>query len=284
MYPDGKTLWISTAFLLACGIALIAIGYMWIGVIDIVLVLLALVVYFVRSRRAQARIDAWATEWPVVPEPLAWPAVVESAARAPLSAAGLAEAARLLHALHDAGIIAPDLPEAAQLQEALADYGEPVDMTAVLFALNEAHYAHADFDADRYLANLRFHNEHIEQFADTLCAYCDDMCTLAQCDNWQIIRLECTDMPAAAGRMRVTARLLIGAQTLDMAEIFFSKYLNTAWYVHIARALVADGAPRRLAWIYDDSGIWLTGLAADTDLQCLPHAIAGWRWVDEENL
>ncbi|MDO5090672.1 MAG: hypothetical protein Q4D61_03935 [Cardiobacteriaceae bacterium] len=272
MYPDGKTFWMSAVVMFAGGVGVIALGYVWLGVVILVFVALGVVMFFVRKSKGQIP-DKRFAEPPVpafeAPAPLAMPAPEE----------GLAEAQRLLQALHGVGIIAPDMPPLAQLQEALADYGEPVDVVAVLSALLEAHYYHADFAEGRYFANLRFHAEQVEQFAESLGEDFADLCHLAQCTDWEIADLQCGE--AAAGKMRFELRARVATQWIDMDEPFFSKYRNADFYVRIARTLMAAGAPRRLAWLYSDSGIWLSGLAPETDLRILPAAEEGWRWVDE---
>lgn len=280
MLPDAKTFWTSVAFLLVCGIALMAIGHVWIGAADLVFVGLGVVMYFVRKHQEQAAKKRLGESLTVMPDaPFEAPVLPEMPARKPLSEEGLAEAQRLLQALHGAGIIAPDAPPLAQLQEALADYGEPVDMVAVLSALLEAPYYHADFAGERYIANLRFHGEQVEQFAENFAEDFADLCHLAQCADWEIADLQCGE--AEAGKMRFELRARIGAQQIDMNERFFSKYRNADFYVRIAQALVASGAPRRLVWLYTDSGIWLSGLLPNTDLNALPDEEYGWRWVDE---
>ena len=77
-----------------------------------------------------------------------------------------------------AGVLAPRLPDPADLQESVADAGEPVTAGTVLGALQEAEYWHPGFDADEHLAALAFHDGHGEQLADTVAGQVDDLARL----------------------------------------------------------------------------------------------------------
>lgn len=267
-------------FFIGCGMVFIMMWGGWqgwaLGIFSIGFGVIGAALHVLKRRRAGREADAWQSAPPAVSLPAA-PQTVREAL--PLSDAERARAQAVLDGLHRAGVL-PEKPPLECLEAALADYGE-ADMEAVLNALIEAHAYHDDFDEARYLANLRFHPEQIEQYADTLREYIADMAALA---GQEIIveRLDCADTPEN-GRVAVNIRLDAGGQTVLLKERFFSKNLNPLLYEKTAQALTAAGAARRLAVYATDSGLWLAGLAPDADLAAL-QAQSGeywcWRFAD----
>ena len=59
-------------------------------------------------------------------------------------------------------------------------------------------------------------------------------------------------------------------------------------HVTLARAMVATGAPRWLAWIWSDQGDWSTALAPggverlNAELAPATGPTGGWEWVAEQ--
>lgn len=79
-------------------------------------------------------------------------------------------------------------------------------------------------------------------------------------------------------------RIRIGEQVIDYAGDV--KYLSTVLHVALAAVLRERGTGRRLAWLWSDQGVWLTGVA-DGEVERLdaalgPAADEGWEWVDEQ--
>jgi hypothetical protein len=65
-----------------------------------------------------------------------------------------------------------------------------------------------------------------------------------------------------------------------------AKYLSTVLHVSLARVLHERGTGRRLAWLWSDQGVWLSGLR-DGGVDELNAALGraageGWEWVDEQ--
>ncbi|WP_433036505.1 hypothetical protein [Actinomycetospora sp. CA-053990] len=193
-----------------------------------------------------------------------------------LSEHGRAELARIVAVLGRAGILAPRLPELADLQESVADAGEPVTPGTVLGALQEAEYWHPGVDADEHLAALAFHDSHGEQLADTVAGQVDDLARLV--GDALTVRLEHLEI---GERHRIGLRL--GEESHDLDYPGAAKYLSTVVHVAVARAARARG--RRLAWLWVDEGVWITALHGGTTVEALNAELAGsepWEWVDEQ--
>lgn len=287
--PDGKAMLASAVFLSLCAIVLMVLGgwRRWVGIATLLFVLVCAILYLLRRYRKK---DADAPEaiFPATPTPSpVWPTSSPSVPQSPpppLSAKGRAEAEKWLDKLHQAGILAPERPSVDALAAALADYGEPVDMDEVLNALLEAPWYVPDYQPERYLANLRFHEEQVEQSIDSLRSDIEDLFQLAQWPDFAIEQLAIAPADAASTAPQIHLHLRIGTQPLAMTCPFFSKYHNASVYVGIARALRSVEAPRRLAWYYHDSGFWLSGLAGEQPLAHLPQRSdtqSGWQWLDE---
>jgi hypothetical protein len=211
------------------------------------------------------------------------PPPVPAADPPPLSPEGKREVARVVTVLADFGVFAPHAPDPADLHGPVADQGEPVTTEAVLNALHEAAYYAPDFDAAAYSANLAFQESHVEQFADVLQEQIDELVRLAGgglADLSTTVQLTDTGTPRVPTRIR----LRVGAGEQVLTYTGADKYLSTVVHEALARILRERGTGRRLAWLWNDQGVWLTGLpdGALDDLNAALGAGDGWRWVDEE--
>jgi hypothetical protein len=65
-----------------------------------------------------------------------------------------------------------------------------------------------------------------------------------------------------------------------------AKYLSTVLHVSLARVLRERATGLRLAWLWSDQGVWLSGLrdgeVGRLDAALGPAADEGWAWVDEQ--
>ena len=204
----------------------------------------------------------------------------------PLSADGERELGRVVRVLADAGVFAPRVPDPADLRGPVADHGEPVTAAAVLAALHEADYYAPGFDASAYSAHLAFHDSHVEQFADVLQDQVDDLVRLSGGALADVA--VAVELGGRAGSARVPTRIRLtvdGAGTV-LAYDGAGKYLSTVVHVALAGILSARATGRRLAWLWNDQGVWLTALpdgAVDELNTALgPAAGEGWEWVDEQ--
>lgn len=199
----------------------------------------------------------------------------------PLSPEGERELARVVAVLADAGVFT-HAPDPAQLHWPVADHGEPFTADVVLAALDEAAYYEPGFDPAAYSANLAFHDSHGEQFADVLREQIDDLVRLAGGGlDGVTVTVELTER---AGTARVPTRIRLGDEVL--AYDGASKYLSSVVHVALARTLRERRTGRRLAWLWSDQGVWLSGLPDGTverlNAVLGPAAGEGWEWVDEQ--
>jgi hypothetical protein len=240
----------------------------------------------VRSWRA-ANKEARQPAGPAPPQNLAAPAP-SPARRAPdpLSPDGARELARAVAVLASAGVLAPHAPEPEQLREAVADHGEPVTADVVLAAMAEADWFRPSFRVSEYPANLAFHDSHGEQLAEVLRAQVEDIVRLAAGGLAGVSAVIEIRYPEDAGPVATRIRLADGGaeRVLDYAGA--AKYLSTVLHVSLARVLHERGTGRRLAWLWSDQGVWLSGLR-DGGVDELNAALGraageGWEWVDEQ--
>lgn len=203
-----------------------------------------------------------------------------------LSLAGHRELARVVAVLAGAGVLAPDIPDPRQLSEAVADYGEPVTAESVLRAMAEADWYHPGFVALPYSANLAFHDSHTEQLPEVLQDQVRDLVRLAGeglAGVTAIVEIGDPD----GGRLPTTVRIAVGGQERVLAYAGAAKYLSTELHVELARILRDRRTGRRLAWLWSDQGVWLSGLAEGgverLNLELAGPAVEGWAWVDEQS-
>jgi hypothetical protein len=194
--------------------------------------------------------------------------------------------AGIVAALAAAGVFAPRVPEPEQLREAVADQGEPVTAQVVLAAMAEADWHRPGLRLSDHSANLAFHPSHTEQLPDVLQAQAEDLVRLAGGEPADVSATVHIGHAEDGGRVPTRIRLAAGGpeQVLDYAGR--AKYLSTVLHVWLARALRERGTGLRLAWLWSDQGVWLSGLR-DGGVERLnaelgPAAEEGWAWVDEQ--
>jgi hypothetical protein len=89
-----------------------------------------------------------------------------------------------------------------------------------------------------------------------------------------------------ASRNRTRLRLAIDGTERELDYAGRPKYLSTVLHVTMARAMVATGAPRWLAW--SDQGVRSTALAPggverlNVELAPATGTTGGWEWVAEQ--
>ena len=209
-----------------------------------------------------------------------------SSPRPSLSSEGRRELDRVVAVLADAGVFAPQAPEPAKLSEAVADAGEPVLAEAVLMAVEEAYFYHPGFRAADHSANLAFHDSHTEQFVDVLRDQVDDVVRLAVGGLAGVTVAVSVEGREGTAREAVRLRIAVDGveRVLDYAGA--PKYLSTELHVVLAGIARERRSARRLAWLWSDQGVWLSGLA-DGDAERLNAVLGtaageGWEWVDEQ--
>jgi hypothetical protein len=202
---------------------------------------------------------------------------------ASLSPDGMREVARVVAVLAAAGVFAPQVPEPEQLSEAVADAGEPVTAEVVLMAVAEAGWHRPGFHSSEYVVNLAFHDSHVEQDVAGLRAQVEDVVRLCRGQAAAVVEV---GHPDGAGRIPTRIQIAAGGDEWVLDYAGAAKELSTVLHVSLARMLRERGAGRRLAWLWSDQGVWLTGLP-DGEVERLNAALGqaageGWAWVDKE--
>jgi hypothetical protein len=202
---------------------------------------------------------------------------------AALSPDGERDLARVVTVLADAGVFAPRVPDPEHLRGPVGDQGEPVTADTVLAALDEVSYYRPGFDPSVYSANLAFHSSHSEQSADVLRAQVDDIVRLAGGGLDGVTAA--IEVIERAGTGRVPTVIRLGDDRV-LAYDGAAKYLSTELHVALARILRERRRSLRLACLWSDQGVWLSGLTEGTverlNAALGPAAGSGWEWVDEQ--
>ena len=205
-----------------------------------------------------------------------------------LDEADQAQVAAIVALLGRAGVFLPAAPAPAHLFEAIADQGPPVDQATVLTALHEAAYYHDEFDGERCMANLAFHDINVEQDDEMLETQILDLVRLSRgalAVTDTSIDLQLLDGPGPLPDCTITMRVNGARRSVTYAPA--GKYLSTHLHVMLAMAMHEADPSRRLAWLWTDQGVWMTAITADalSMLRDGPGATAGaadgWEWIDD---
>lgn len=207
-------------------------------------------------------------------------------ARAPipaLSPYGAKQLKRAVSVLGSFGVFLPETPMVVYLQESVADYGEPVTLEAVLFALEEANYYHSDLDITRYTANLIFIPSKTEQFKETIETQLRDIIGIYKST------VAITDLNVSISDIhRISIRMMLNGECFECDYKGFPKYLSSTPFVKTAKWLHALGSGERLACFWSDQGAHITCISANA-LHELNSALgkgllanSTFTWLDEE--
>lgn len=172
------------------------------------------------------------------------------------------------------------------LAEGLAAWvqnGWALDQRAVLGALPAAQRWHPDFDAAAAMANLAFHEEHVEQGADAVRDQIADLARLAGASiTVRALAFELAEQESGPA----SAEIDIDGRRESIRWQADAKYLALDLHEAVARLLRARGGYRRLAWLIDDSGCWIAALGdggvdrLNSGAGAIADGHGGWRWID----
>jgi len=197
-------------------------------------------------------------------------------------AAESAEVPRIVDALVRAGVLteALDLPD-AELP------GHDVTPADVLSAFNEQLGLRELPGAVTVtqLGPLAFHDSHAEQFVATVREQVADLIRLGGLSGVTVeVDLEPdSSSPAVPTTLTITDDgRADGMRTVTYVGA--AKYLSTVVHVELARLVHGRATGTRLAWTWNDQGVWITalnGVGVD-ELNAEVGAAAWFTWVDEE--
>lgn len=233
-------------------------------------------------------LDLFETVWPLQQD--AGPAAAPPApSEIPvLSKSRAAKVRQIVAALAEEGVFRPEVLPPAALYSPVAERDEVPDQEVVLTALIEAEYYDRTFEPRRYLANLAFHNSKGEQFAETLRGQFDDLARLCGADlPIEAAQIDCQLVDGPGPQPECVIQFRAGGKPAALRYAPAGKYLSTVLHVAVARALRETGSTRRLAWLWNDQGAWITALedGATERLNAAAGAVKGgyegWSWVDE---
>lgn len=205
--------------------------------------------------------------------------------RPALSDAGRRELRRVVAVLAGAGLFAPRTPDPDDLEEAVADAGEPVTVGAVLAALDEAAYWRPGCRPEDHRDALVEDGWNGEQLPETLRATIAELAALVA--DVLEVRLESLELEAEGRYLRHRLTLVLDGERRVLDYLGDPTWLSTVPHVTVARAVHATGAPVRLATYGDDQTMWTVALRDGVTVERLnadlgPAAPDPWEWLDEQ--
>jgi hypothetical protein len=243
-------------------------------------------------RRARVARTAWAAS-AVAPPTAADVATPPEHRPPPLSEENEQVVADIVGALQTAGVLPAGQPDPSDLYEAVADAVDHgaghLGVSDVLTALYEAHFHHPDLDPEAWWANLAFHESHVEQTGAELSEQIADLARLVGGGTAVALReIEQRFEAEGADRDRTRLTVAVGRDELVLDYAGAPKHLSTELHVALAQALEsAGGQAVRLAWLWSDQGVWVTGLPPEA-LRPLNAALVStsgsdevWSWVTD---
>lgn len=190
------------------------------------------------------------------------------------------EVRRIVDVLRGAGVLTAVPPEGE-----LPD-GDDVLAADVLSAAYEQLCVRAPLHVDPVaeLGPVAFHDSHVEQLTDSLAHQVADLVRLGGLDD-VTVDVELDDRSPTAV-VPTTLRITDGTGVRTATYAGAAKYLSTVVHVELARLLHRRSTGTRLAWTWNDQGVWLTALTGVTvdelNTALGPAAGDGFTWVDQE--
>lgn len=203
-----------------------------------------------------------------------------------LSASRRAAVRRVVGAMADHELFAPDVPAPELLYPGIADMDETVQPDSVLSALCEIDYYHPGVDPARFGGNLLMFDSKTEQDADYLRAMVVELARLSELEA-RDVSVETDWTTATSGSTPVRIALTLAGEPLTIAYAGAIKYGSTHLPHAIAARLDAAGTGKRLAWLWTDQGAWISCLAdgaveaLNSRLKLTGRSRCQWDWVSE---
>ncbi|MGH6651782.1 MAG: hypothetical protein ACREB7_11690 [Sphingopyxis sp.] len=194
---------------------------------------------------------------------------------------------KVVAAMAEHGVFAPETPDPALFFPGVADMDESVKPDTILAALAELDYYHPGTDPAHFMANLAMLDSKTEQDPDYLRGQIADLDRLAGG------ALQIADVvidaawPPAERIMPVRIAMTVNGAPLAIAYDGDVKYASSHIQHALALRLDAAKAGRRFAWLWTDQGAWLSALpdraveALNAALKLKPQGRCVWEWVSD---
>lgn len=194
---------------------------------------------------------------------------------------------KVVAALAEQGVFAPEVPDPTLFFPGVADMDESVKPDTILAALGELDYYHPGTDPARFMANLAMLDSKTEQDPDYLRGQIADLHRLAG-GVLQIADLVIdAAWPPAERIMPVRIAMTVNGAPLTIAYAGDVKYASSHIQHALALRLDAAKAGRRFAWLWTDQGAWIAALpdgavdALNAALKLKAQGRCVWEWVSE---
>lgn len=190
-----------------------------------------------------------------------------------------------IEVLSRAGMFKPEVPVAAQLEAAAADFGPPVGLDLALTSVFDTAYYDESFLLERYAGNLRFQPSKLEQTSETIGLQMSDLVELSN-GALDVRDLAIEFAPDASGLVTVTC--MLNDEPFEVSYLGSHKYLSTVLFQQIALRYEQMGLPARFAAFWVDAGTYLTVLERGSVEELNGEFVESdpnWQlvWADEES-
>lgn len=188
-----------------------------------------------------------------------------------LDAAGQGDVRRIVDALTRAGLLAPEVPDAAlafpHVADSMANGADEIALEDVLHALSDPReWFGGAVDPARWSASFVVHETQVEQEPEYLVQQVRDLARISH-GALVVDQVDVVEGPAGPDRaIPITMRLLLNGQPQEWHWLGQAKYLSTVLHGHMARALAQADTGRGFAFFYLDQGFVFA---------CLEHGALG---------
>ncbi len=217
-----------------------------------------------------------------------YPGTGALAAHPILSPKRQARVRRIVKIMTKHGIFAPDSPDPNLLFAGVADEGGPIGYDSILSAMAEVSYYHPDCAPDRWMANIVFLGAQVEQTAE----YIQDQIQQIGAISNGVLKV--TDIhvsapfPKIGNSVPTDIHFTVNGEAASLNYNGAVKYLSTYVPHALAIRFSAQSAGYRLAWLWTDTGPFVTALrddaveALNSGLKLGARAPNRWEWIDQD--
>ena len=202
-----------------------------------------------------------------------------------LSARKQAEVRRIVRVMAEHGLFAPEAPDPALLYAGVAERDFPVKPDSILEALCEVDYYHPGTDPEHWMANLVMHDSKGEQDVSGQIADIARLAGGALDVRDAVVRHGA--VPGHRRAVQVDVTMTVNGEAVVLSWLGDVKYLSTHIHHALATRLRNGGSGKRLAWLWDDQGAWMSMVddgaveSINAALKLGDRARCAWGWMDE---